>query len=148
MRPTSLIAIAVSLTIGACGPPPPPRSTDLHLLTRAHAPLGPAQLAAVWTTARRFATAYARSAYDPSPSRPPSTTPKVAAQLRSAAARIPPSRLGLHPRAAALTLRPLDSRHASVSATIEDGRSRRFSVGFELTLHRSRWLVTSISAPG
>ena len=148
MRPALLSAIVLSLTLGACAAPDPPRPPDTHLLTGAHAPLEAAALRAARVSARRFATAYARSIYDPSPPRLPASTTEVALAIRAAASRIPPSRRGLRPHAAALTLHPLDHRHASAAVTIDDGRSPPFSVGFTIERRRSRWLVTAISPPG
>lgn len=148
MRLALLSAIAVSLTLAACASPDPPHPSAAHLLSGARAPLGPNALALARASARRFASAYARSIYDPSPPHLPAATPAVNATILAAAARIPPSRLRLHPRAATLLFHPLDRHHVSAALTIEDGRSPPFSVGFTLEHRRRRWLVTAISPPG
>lgn len=144
MRLVLISAIALSAGLVSCAQHAPPHPPPSDLLSGAHASVPTAARA----SARRFATAYARSIYDPSPPRLPAATPEVALALRAAASRIPPSRRGLTPRPSGLALRPLDAEHASAAVTIDDGRSPPFSVGFTLDLRDGRWLVTRISPPG
>src|SRR5262245_32458745 len=137
MRLALISATALSLALAACARQDmtDPRATHLITGTGALVP------AAARASARRFASAYARSIYDPTPPRVPATTPEVALALRAAGSRIPPSRRGLTPRAAGLIFRPIDGDRVSAAMTIDDGRSPPFSVGFTLALRDGRWRV-------
>jgi hypothetical protein len=144
MRLALISAIALSLSLGACARQDSTDSRATGLITGTRAPVP----AAARASARRFASAYAPSIYDPSPSPVPTTTPEVALALRAAASRIPPSRRGLTPRAAGLALRPIDADRVNAALTVDDGRSPPFTVGFALGLRDGRWRVIQISPPG
>jgi hypothetical protein len=109
--------------------------------------VGP-RFAAAARLANRFATAYARSAYLRHPLPLPGATAAVRRSIVAAAARVPPSRRRLHPRALALVPRPHGSAALSASVRIGDGRSPPFSVGFLVKRSGPRWRVVAISPPG
>lgn len=111
-------------------------------------PIPRAQLASATSLAARFGTAYGHSAYLRRPPRLPGTTRVVQRDLALAAARVPPSRRDLRPRAVKVSTAALGARLLRASVEIEDGRSPPFSVGFGLARRGSRWRVISVSPPG
>jgi hypothetical protein len=146
-RRARLLALSIALALGGCGAPPP--TTDPSpLLHGALAPISPGQFEHAAHTARRFAVAYARSIYDPSPPQLPALTRSVAASLATAAVRVPPARVGRDAHLAALRLTPVSKTRLEAGATIADGRSTPFTVGFALERRGGRWLITAISPPG
>jgi hypothetical protein len=142
------LALGLPLLLSGCGSAghtdPGPSSL---VVGRRAAPLPRAQLAAAAGTARRFAAAYARSAYLRRPPPLPGSTPAVARAVRQAAARVPAARRGLRPRLAGLEPRPAGGRAVEASARIVDGVSSPFEVGFVLGRTPAGWRVVSISLP-
>ncbi len=106
------------------------------------------QLAPAVRLAHRFATAYAHSVYLRRPARLPGATAALDRDLDAAAARVPPTRRGLRPRALAIALEPRDAATLAGTVEIGDGRSPPFSVGFLVKRRGSRWRVVAISPPG
>ena len=68
--------------------------------------------------------------------------------LGQAAARVPPSRRHLRPRARHIVLELAGSITLRGSVEVGDGRSPPFSVGFTLRKGASGWRVVSASPPG
>lgn len=145
---TALAALAALLALNACSSTgEEPHSPD-PLLIGSRAPIPRAQLNRATAAAHRFGSAYARSIYRAQPPPLPGATPQVTATLRTAAARVPPDRRDLHPRAGQLRLDPESATRAHAALTILDGRSPPFTVGFDLTRRGPAWRITAISPPG
>ena len=147
-RPFSPLAIGALLLLSGCGsgghPDPLPSSM---VVGRRAAPLSSVQLASAAATARRFATAYAMTAYLRRPPRLPGASAAVADDLRAAAARVPDSRRRLHPRAAGLELRPAGGEAIAAGLRIEDGVSSPYTIGFILRPVAGAWKIVSVSTP-
>lgn len=105
------------------------------------------QLAAAISTTRRFAVAYARSAYARRPPHLPDATPAVQGQVEAAAAKVPPPRRQLRPRLVGFDLRPSGKRKVAASARVSDGIFPSFDVGFLLRETKVGWTVVSVSLP-
>ena len=106
------------------------------------------RLAAAAHLAKRFAVAYAASAYLRRPPGLPGTTALVRRDIALAAARVPPGRRRRRPHLRALALQPQGASALSASARIADGRFPPFSVGFTIRRVGDRWRVIAISPPG
>src|SRR4051812_20495253 len=105
-RPFSRIAIGALLLLPGCGSGGHLDSRPSSLVVgRRAALISSAQLASAATPARRFALAYSATAYLSDPPRLADASAAVERDLRAAAARVPDSRRGLHPRVAGLELR-------------------------------------------
>lgn len=137
-----------ALAIAGCGSAGTDPDRSALLLAGTKAPVSFARLDAAQTSARRFAAAYAKALYDPTPPQLPAVTSGVERAIRTAAARIPPARLGLRARDGALNLVPETPTRVRAAVSLADGRSPPFSVGFTLERRRGRWRVTAISPPG
>jgi len=106
------------------------------------------QFASAAPLTHRFATAYARGVYHRRPAHLPGVTAGLERDLSAAAARVPPARRGLHPRALSVMLEPRSANALAATVRIGDGHSPPFSVGFLVKRRRAGWRVVSISPPG
>jgi hypothetical protein len=147
-RRVSLLALALLAALGGCGDSRATPVVPSALLDGADGPIPLARIESARTIAARFADAYAESIYDPSPSPLPGAIPRVNRAIRSAAARIPPPRIGRRASARALTFVPEPPSRIRCAVTISDSSSPPFSVGFTLRSLPNGWRVTSISPPG
>jgi len=150
MHPHRYIALSLvaAALIAGCdsGRQDPPGASPL-LRGAKGAPVA-GELALAARLARRFAHAYARSAYRRRPPRLPGATDALTRHLGQAAARVPPSRRHLRPRARHIVLELAGSITLRGSVEVGDGRSPPFSVGFTLRKGASGWRVVSASPPG
>lgn len=150
MHPPRYIALplATALLLSGCGSgaQDPPGASPLLGGAKA-APLA-ADLEPAARLARHFAYAYARSAYRRHPPRLPGATSALTRHLAQAAARVPPSRRHLRPRARRIALELAGATALRGSVEVGDGRSPPFSVGFTLRKGASGWRVVSASPPG
>jgi hypothetical protein len=147
-RPFSLIAIGALLLMSGCGPGGHPDSHPSSMVVgRRAAPLPPAQLATAAAAARRFALAYAETAYLPRPPHLPGVSASVDRHLRAAARRVPESRRGRRPRVTGLELRPAEGTSIAAGLRIDDGISPPYSIGFTMKPRRGGWRIVSISTP-
>jgi hypothetical protein len=124
-------------------------STGTSLLSGAQgSAVAAEQRAAAARVARRFATAYARSAYRRRPPPLPGASAALTRRLALAAAKVPLARRRLrpHPLAIVLELDRADTLRGSVE--VGDGHSPPFSVGFTLKKRDVGWRVVSASPPG
>jgi len=147
-RPFSRIAIGALLLMPGCGSGGHLDSHPSSLVVgRRAAPISSAQLASAAKTARRFARAYAATAYLSHPPRLADTSHAIERDLRAAAARVPDSRRELHPRVAGFELRRVGGEGIAATLRIVDGVSPPYSVGFTLNWRSGRWQIVSISTP-
>jgi hypothetical protein len=142
------LALALLTALAGCGGAQARAPDPGRLLQGAKSPISLANRDAATAVATRFAAAYAKSVYDPTPPLLPTASAEVNRAIRSAAARIPPPRVGRHAGAGVLRLTPESSVRFHAAATIDDGRSLPFSVGFTLRRLSHGWRVTAISPPG
>lgn len=152
-RPAGAVALAAApllvLALGGCGSSARSSRSERMLLTGTrHDAIASRQLAPAARLARRFATAYARGVYHRRPAHLPGVTTALEGDLSAAAARVPPARRGLYPRALSVMLEPRSANALAASVRIGDGHSSPFSVGFLVKRRGGRWRVVSISPPG
>jgi hypothetical protein len=147
--PYIALSLAAGLLLAGCGSggEAPPAASPLVRGTKP-ASVAAAALAPAARLARRFASAYARSAYLRRPPRLPGATDALTRHLAQAAAKVPPSRRRLRPRARHIVLKPADATTMQGSVEVGDGRSRPFSVAFTLRNGASGWRVVFASPPG
>lgn len=143
-----LMVVAV-LFAGGCGPSGARSAGGSATLVfgARNGPIGGSQLTRAASVADRFAAAYARSVYRLYPPRFPEATPELQRRIEAAAVRVPPARLGLHPRALSVAIEAQSAGALSASVRIGDGRSPPFSVAFLLERRGSRWQAVAISPP-
>ena len=139
----------VVLALSSCGlsQHPAPRDSSLLSGRERGAPVA-ARLAPAVRLARRFAVAYARGIYKRRQIYLPGATAALERDIAAAAARVPPARRGLHPRALAVALEPRSAVALAATVKVGDGHSPPFSVGFLVKRRGSRWRVVAISPPG
>lgn len=149
-RHTSVVValLAICALHAGCGTSAPsPRAETALLAGSSSGPVAGPHLAPAARLTRRFAVAYARSAYLRHPPQLPGATAAVGREVALAAQRVPPGRRRLHPRLLSLALQPQGVEGLSASAQIGDGRSPPFSVGFTVNRVGWRWRVVAISPP-
>lgn len=142
------LALALLTALAGCGGAQTRAPDSGRLLQGAKSPISLANRDAATAVATRFAAAYAESVYDLTPPLLPTASAEVNRAIHLAAARIPPPRAGRHARAGVLSLTPESPTRVHAAATIEDGPSPPFSVGFTLRRLSHGWRVTAISLPG
>lgn len=152
-RPAGAVALAAApmlvLALGGCGSSARSSHFGRMLLTGTRQDaIASRQLAPAARLAHRFATAYARGVYHRRPAHLLGVTTALERDLSAAAARVPPSRRGLHPRALSVTLAPRSANALAATVRIGDGHSPSFSVGFLVKRRGGRWRVVLISPPG
>ncbi|HVQ59567.1 MAG TPA: hypothetical protein VMS60_11740 [Solirubrobacterales bacterium] len=149
MQPPRYIAppLVAALLLASCGGAESPPTASPLLRGGKGAPVT-ASLVPAARLARRFAVAYARSAYQRRPPRLPGATAALTRRFGLAAAKVPPSRRHLRPRATAVGLELAGATTLRGNVEVSDGRSRPFSVGFTLRKRAWGWRVISASPPG
>lgn len=149
-RPSSIVVsfvVICALHAGCGASVPSPRAESALVAGGSSSPIAGPHLASATRLAKRFASAYARSAYLRRPPQLPGATAVVDREVALAAQRVPRNRRRLRPRLLSLALQPQGVAGLSASAQIGDGRSPRFSVGFTVKHVGHRWRVVSISPP-
>lgn len=152
-RPAGAVALIAApllvLALGGCGSSARSSHSERMLLTgTGQDAIASRQLAPAAGLAQRFATAYARGVYHRRPAHLPGVTTALKRDLSAAAAKVPPTRRGLHPRALSVMLEPRSANSLAATVRIGDGHSPPFSVGFLVERRRAGWRVVSISPPG
>lgn len=143
-----MAVVALTLALAGCGGASSLRQPGNSMVAGGRGPsIEPAVLNAGAELARRFARAYARSAYMRSPPSLPGETAGVARALSAAADRVPPTRRRLRPRLTRLHLSPHGASTLRASAAVTDRRDPPFSIGFTLRRRGGRWLITTVSPP-
>lgn len=147
-RPSALLALGASICLLGCASAGHRDRASASLVAgRRAGPIPAAQLASATRLARRFADAYARSAYLTRPPQLPGATAAVERHLRLAAARVPAIRRGHRPFAGALRLEAHSPGELGASLTVKDDLAPSFSVSFILERRGEHWRVVSISPP-
>jgi len=105
----------------------------------------PSQLDRADHVARAFAASYASFMYRAVPSYLRFATAKLDRALTGTQVSVPPTKIGLRPRVTGLQLHAESQGSVLATATIADGSSPPFALGFTVGKRGSRWIVTALA---